>query len=203
MDELIERLCYMINLPLTSTPEEIKAHLQRLVDQLGATSTATAEMARALGLPADADLAAVCTAVQARTSGQTVPRADFERVAQSLEALRAERLAEQVAHAVDDAIAAGKLAPAQRAWATAYARRDLDEFRLYAASAPAIVAGESHARGAPPAAGEMRRARGVPVPAGTQIDAARAELHSRVLDYQRAHPGTDYLTAVRAVEHEG
>ncbi|MGB3393243.1 MAG: hypothetical protein WA956_05615 [Stenotrophomonas sp.] len=35
-------------------------------------------------------------------------------------------------------------------------------------------------------------------PAGMQVDASRMELHSKALDYQRQHPGTDYMTAVKA-----
>lgn len=37
-------------------------------------------------------------------------------------------------------------------------------------------------------------------PEGAQVDAERLALHRRALDYQIAHPGTDYLAAVRAVE---
>lgn len=202
VDELIESICYRLNIPLTSTPEEIAMHLQRLIDMLGATKTATAEMARALGLPADAELSAVAQAVQARSTGQAVPRAEFDRVVQALEALRAERLAEQVTAAVDAAVTAGKLAPAQRDWATAYATRDLAGFRDYVKAAPVVVTGDSHARGTPPTAGDAQAARGVPVPAGEHTDTTRTALHNRALDYQRQHPGADYLTAVRAVEHE-
>lgn len=36
-------------------------------------------------------------------------------------------------------------------------------------------------------------------PAGTQVDPARLALHNKALDYQRAHAGVDYLTAVKAV----
>lgn len=37
-------------------------------------------------------------------------------------------------------------------------------------------------------------------PQGAHVDADRLALHRKALDYQTAHPGTEYLTAVRAVE---
>lgn len=39
-------------------------------------------------------------------------------------------------------------------------------------------------------------------PPGYAVDAGALELHRKALDYQRAHPDTDYLTAVRAVNNE-
>lgn len=37
-------------------------------------------------------------------------------------------------------------------------------------------------------------------PYGSTVDPASAELHSRALTYQRAHPDTDYMTAIAAVD---
>lgn len=36
-------------------------------------------------------------------------------------------------------------------------------------------------------------------PAGWSVDPERAQLHAQALQYQKAHPGTDYLAAVQAV----
>lgn len=36
-------------------------------------------------------------------------------------------------------------------------------------------------------------------PAGVQVDAGRMQLHTKALDYQREHPNTSYLAAVKAV----
>lgn len=40
-------------------------------------------------------------------------------------------------------------------------------------------------------------------PQGAAVDTDRLALHHRALAWQAAHPNTDYLTAVRAVEHAG
>lgn len=39
--------------------------------------------------------------------------------------------------------------------------------------------------------------------AGHRVDADRLDLHNRALAYQKAHPNTDYLTAVNAVDQAG
>jgi len=49
-----------------------------------------------------------------------------------------------------------------------------------------------HARGA-------AQAPAFAAPGGMNVDAGRMELHSRALDYQRQHPNTPYLAAVKAV----
>lgn len=38
-------------------------------------------------------------------------------------------------------------------------------------------------------------------PRGAAVDPERMALHARALAYQEAHPGTDYITAAKAVEH--
>ncbi len=41
MDELLERLRYLLNLPVTTTAEEIAAQLDKLKAQIGADAAAT------------------------------------------------------------------------------------------------------------------------------------------------------------------
>ena len=60
---------------------------------------------------------------------QFVPRAEFDRVSTRLNTVETERAEERATAAVDDAVRAGKIAPAQRDWAMAYAKRDADGLR--------------------------------------------------------------------------
>jgi hypothetical protein len=53
------------------------------------------------------------------------------------------------------------------------------------------TAGRSEAGGAP--------ATTFKAPAGWDVDPERAQLHAKALQYQTAHPGTDYLAAIAAV----
>jgi phage I-like protein len=66
--------------------------------------------------------------------------AQFQRVLGELNQLRAERAGERAERAVDDAIKAGKLIPAQRQWAIAYCQADFNGFAAFAARQPAAFA---------------------------------------------------------------
>ncbi len=68
--------------------------------------------------------------------------AEFKKALTDLNALRAERSREKAEHAVNDAIRAGKLVPAQREWAVAYCAADPEAFRTFVARQPAMLAGE-------------------------------------------------------------
>ncbi|WP_420585826.1 phage protease [Ruegeria sp.] len=113
------------------------------------------ETRKALELDEAADSAAILAAARAGGSGddddggdgadadpdpaQFVPRAEFDRVSASLTSLQTERVEERATAAVDAATEAGKIAPAQRDWALAYAKKDPSGFEKFAASAAAIL----------------------------------------------------------------
>ena len=113
---------------------------------IAAAKARGADLAKALGLAATATADEVLAAARAKGPGEEpdpaafVPRSEFDTVAGQLTALQAERDEDKATAAVDEAVAAGKVSPATRAWATAYAKKDLDGFKAYAAAAPAIVA---------------------------------------------------------------
>ena len=90
---------------------------------------------QALALAADAATDAVVAAIARRPSAE-----DHAQLASRLSALETQDKARRVSAAVDAAMQAGKLAPAQKTWATQYASADLAGFEAYAAAAPVIVA---------------------------------------------------------------
>jgi phage I-like protein len=67
--------------------------------------------------------------------------AQFQRVLGELNQLRVERARERAERAVDDAIKAGKLIPAQRQWAISYCQADFKGFGAFAARQPAAFGG--------------------------------------------------------------
>jgi phage I-like protein len=153
MNELLERLCYMLNLPLTTTAEEMAAQLDKLKTMLAdaqATATASAELAKAVGLAADAPIATVAQSIQAKLTSlatpdpaQYVPKAQYDQVAHSLAELQGTTQAAETVRLVEEAMSAGKVPPALKAWATEYATRDPEGFRHYAESAP-VITGTAH-----------------------------------------------------------
>jgi phage I-like protein len=158
MNELFERLCYLLNLPLTCSQEEMLGHLDRLKEMVAggeSAAAATRAMAAALGLPEESDPAAVATALASRLSqkpadaGAFVPRAEFDRVSASLAQLQAERRQELTDRLVGDAIQAGKIAPSMKAWATDYCNQNPDGFRAYVDKAP-VLAGDGLVPGGTP-----------------------------------------------------
>ena len=118
----------------------------RAADVLAAARKRGGELAAALGLAETATADEVLAAAKAAKTSTAaddptayVPRAEFDRVATQLNELQTSRADEQATAAVDDAIKAGKLAPAQRDWGLASAKKDLAAFRSYVGSAPVIV----------------------------------------------------------------
>lgn len=160
MNKLLEELCYMLNLPITTTAEEMQGHLDRLKGMLAqgeAAITAMKPLGEALGLPETTTVAEIAAAAQARFSespdlGTFVPRAEFDRVAASLTQLQSERRSERTGRAVSTAIEAGKLSPAMKEWATAYCNRDPEGFASYVEKMPAIFPGNNGAPPVPPQA---------------------------------------------------
>ena len=118
----------------------------KAAEVLAAAKARGAELTKALGLAETATAKEVLAAAKAK-AGQAndpnpaafVPRSEFNAVASQLSTLQAERAEDKATTAVDEAVAAGKVSPATRDWAMAYAQKDLEGFRAYAATAPVIV----------------------------------------------------------------
>ena len=81
-----------------------------------------------------------CQAGSGADPARYVAVAQFQRVLGELNQLRAERAGERAQRAVDDAIKAGKLIPAQRQWAISYCQADFNGFAAFAARQPAAFA---------------------------------------------------------------
>ncbi len=96
---------------------------------------ALTELALTVGLSPQATVAEVKAEIEALKAGQGQAAALAAEVA----ALR-EQAVEAAAHReVEAALSAGKISPAQQAWALDYCRRDLEGFRAFAAQAPKVV----------------------------------------------------------------
>lgn len=125
VDDLIERLIMMLNLPVTATGDEVAAELQKLIDRL--TAAEAAAQAAQSAQPAAPDPA------------EWVPVAQHRAVAEQLAALQAAQARAAAENAVAEAMRSGKLVPAMQDWALAYASQDPSGFAAWAASAPVVV----------------------------------------------------------------
>ncbi|RJP17902.1 MAG: hypothetical protein C4529_13915 [Deltaproteobacteria bacterium] len=197
MNELIERLCCMLNLPVTSTTDEIVLHLQRLIDLVQGNAASAQAIAKAMSLPDGTELPAIATAVASRLAADPdparfVPRAEHDRVASTLQQLQEQGKKDEAARKVADAIAARKVSPGMKSWAIDYATTDPQGFAAYVAAAPAIVAQGSIAPGG--------------APKGSTLEGDTAAQKQTLIDqYKAAHAGVsdkDALLAVAAANPE-
>ena len=113
--------------------------------------TGLATLRTALGVGDDADaeamasgIAALKTRAEGGTGGEPnpneyVPRSLFDGLQAQLRTLQDTVAGDKATAAVDAAIEAGKIAPAQRAWAEAYCATDPEGFRTFVEGAPAIL----------------------------------------------------------------
>lgn len=152
MDELIEQLRWLLNLPVGATADDIKTQLQKLIDQLSnGQGTAAASV----------DLVSLFGTQQQRIAALSANQVDPARFV-SVETMRA--LQEQVAaltaqqhgRAVDELITAalsdGRLLAVQESWARDLGKKDLPTLQGYLATAPAIAAlSTTQTQGNPPA----------------------------------------------------
>lgn len=112
------------------------------------TSPALPEgLAEALGVtrdasPADVVAAARALRLQAEAPDPTqwVPMTQHQAALDEASRLRAEIARRDAMAAVDEAMRAGKIVPAQREWALRYALSDAEGFRAFCASAPVVGA---------------------------------------------------------------
>ena len=119
-------------------------------DRVAAAATASASgmaaIAKAAGLERTARPETIATAVAVARAGsgdpdpaRFVPRSEFDALSERLNGIETGTAEAKATAAVDDAVKAGKVTPAQRDWALGYARNDLAGFEAYAAATPVIV----------------------------------------------------------------
>lgn len=129
----------------TMTIEELKAQVAALTQQLADAQAATTAAQSAL---VAAQTAAAQTAAQASATpnpAQWVPMGQYQAATAQLAAMQATQATSAVETAVTAAMSAGKVAPAQKDWATAYASQDLKGFEAFVAASPVIVSAQAQA----------------------------------------------------------
>lgn len=136
MDTLLQQLCEMLGLDDDASPEEALAAVRALCDASGDDDDDGRDGAQGDDCTGNGGTAA--GAMQAGADpARYVAVAQFQRVLEELNQMRAERSSERAERAVDDAIKAGKLIPAQRQWAISYCQANFKGFAAFAARQPA------------------------------------------------------------------
>ncbi|MGD9610778.1 MAG: phage protease [Desulfovibrionaceae bacterium] len=147
MDELLERLRYLLNLPVTTTAEEIAAQLDKLKAQIGADAAATSVDLLAILAGKDAAIAdltakaatpdpARFAPVEAVTA-LTTENADLKR---RLAAADAQNGQAALTADIQAAVADGRVHKSLASWLTELAAKDPDAARAYLEAAAPVAA---------------------------------------------------------------
>lgn len=157
MEELLEQLRWMLNLPLSATQDDVIAELNKLRDKLSGGDTAAASVNLLQILTThETELAALSATVENPDPAKWVSvdvmnaaiRQAVERAGSTNEAALAIQQAENL---VTVALSDGRLLPAQEAWATSLAKSDPTSLTAFIDKAPKIAAlNHSQTGGQPP-----------------------------------------------------
>lgn len=150
VDPILKALLEAMGLGPDTDQATALAHVQKL---MASTAIVTAVASKLGAQPTETALAAAID--QARQAGapdpaKFVPVAAVNEVRAELAAIQTERATEKATAAVDAAVAAGKVSPALKGWATDYASKDPAGFKDWVAKTP-VVTGGAMPGGEPPA----------------------------------------------------
>jgi phage I-like protein len=143
MDEMLEQLRWLLNLPVGATAQDILAQLNKLTDQVKQCCEQDGMAA------ASFDLSAYLTKLRTNVASLSAAAPDPAKfvsidVVNTMQTQLASLTAELNTHNVDksikDAMAAGKLVPAMESWARDLGKKDYAALSSYLEKAPAIAA---------------------------------------------------------------
>lgn len=150
VDEILEQLRWMLNLPLSATADDVKAELEKLIAKLtngqGTAATSIDLVAfTASASQKDEQIAALSTQVQTLTTqapdpARFVPLATVEQLQTQLAALTSQIKGDQVTGLVTVALSDGRLNPAMEAWARDLGQKDLSSLKAYLDKAVPVAA---------------------------------------------------------------
>lgn len=156
IEDLLEQLRWMLNLPALATAEEVTAELQKAVALIKAdntTETAAANFSLP-GLLSAKDVQIAALKGVAPDPAKFVPVDVMTALQTELAALRSTQLANEIDGLVVAALSAGKLLPPQEGWARELGKSNLDLLRQHLDSATAVAALKGTQTGGVAPAGE-------------------------------------------------
>lgn len=144
MDELLEQLRWLLNLPVGSTADDIRAHLEKLVAQIKATG---GEAVAANGVDLPGLLAENQTRIAALTAQVTadpdpakyVPVASVQELHTQIAALTARISTDEAGRLIEAASADGRLPPALVGWAKDLGGKNIAALKSYLEKAVPVV----------------------------------------------------------------
>jgi phage I-like protein len=137
---LLAQLRWLLNLPETSTPEEVCTELQKIIDGVsGGQGTAAASVGLST-LLAGKDEQIASLSANTYDPAKHVPIAVMNDLQAQLVALSQDAGHAEIDTLVQAALSDGRLLPAQEAWAKEYGNKDAAGFKTWLEKAPKIAA---------------------------------------------------------------
>lgn len=144
MEGLMEQLRWLLNLPVTATADEITAELQKAIDQIkssSANAAATAGFSIVSLIESQANQIVALTAAAANPDpAKFVAVGTMKELQTEVAALRAQINGSEVDQIVTAALSAGKILPAQEAWARNLGKQSIASLKEYLETAQPIAA---------------------------------------------------------------
>ncbi|WP_164033888.1 phage protease [Serratia marcescens] len=143
VDELLEQLRWMLNLPLSSTEDDIKIELQKLIDRLSDNQGTAAASVNLLELLTQKDERIAALSAQAPSvpdPAKFVPVSVLTAVQQQLADLSQKVTGGEVNGLIQAALSDGRLLPDMQEWAKSLGNKDIDSLKSYLDKAPKVAA---------------------------------------------------------------
>jgi phage I-like protein len=185
MDELLQALRSALGLPADADQNAIIQCCRQFRGTSTTTAAALLPLATTLGLAANASIEGIVKAAQDKLAtgapdpAKFVPMSAFAELQGKVAELTGAAVKGAADKAVADAMAAGKVTPALKDWALAYAAKDPDGFAGWVKAAPAIVipGGNAPSGGLPPGSAAVpdEAAQAVCAALGISMDAFKKE----------------------------
>ena len=192
IDELMERLRYLLNLPTLATLEEVLAELEKLKTIIS-TPEGTTEGLSVFINKQNNTLAELSN--QTPNPAQFVPVSAMAALQTELAALSVVVKMEAVNKLIEPALADGRLLPGQKDWAENLGKTNIESLSAYLKTAQPIAAlAGTQTKGKSPDDIKID----YQLPTGFSINSERLQDHTEALSYQRKN-ACDYATALKAI----
>lgn len=142
IEELLEQLRWMLNLPTLATQDEVIAELQKAVAAIkaGNTDAVAAAGFSITGLLSSKDVQLAALKSASPDPAKFAPVEVMNTLQTEVASLRAEKVEREVSEVVTAALTAGKLLPAQEGWARELGKSNLALLKQHVDTAQSIVA---------------------------------------------------------------
>lgn len=138
--ELLTSIRWMLNLPVTATPEEIKAELQKVIDAISTGQGTAAASVGLLALLAQRDEQIASLSANAYDPSKHSPIEVVTELQTRLAAMSQTSSTAEVDTLVQAALSDGRLLSVQEQWAKDYGKKDLAALKSWLGNAPKIAA---------------------------------------------------------------